>query len=66
MSRLPLNYDANGAPIDPPTEMRRAGGDVVCELCGRPYRKHVLTYEFVDWDGHPFLHVHCDGSLLKL
>lgn len=38
----------------------RASGDVTCELCGRLYWKHPLDPEF-DW-----LHVHCDGTRLKL
>jgi len=60
------NYDANGSPVEPPSEMRRASGDCLCELCDRPYWRHPYTYEYVDWDGHPFLKVACDGTLLKL
>lgn len=63
---LAQNYDANGTPVEPPSEMRRANGDCLCELCGRPYRKHPHTYEHLDWEGHPFLRVACDGTLLKL
>jgi hypothetical protein len=64
--QVPQNYDANGAPVEPPGEMVRASGDALCELCGRTYYRHPVTYEYVDWDGHPYLHVGCDGTLLKL
>lgn len=38
----------------------RTSGDMVCEVCGKPYWKHVLHPEW------PWLHVCCDGKLLKL
>jgi len=64
--QIPQNYDANGAPIEQPREMLRASGDAECELCKRPYNRHPVTYEHVDWNNEPFLHVGCDGTLLKL
>jgi hypothetical protein len=50
--------------------MVRASGDVVCETCGELYRKHPydpyhLTKDHADRP-MPFLHVGCDGRLLKL
>lgn len=60
------NYDANGSPVVPPSEMRRVDGNCPCNLCGRPYWRHPDTYEHLDWNGHPFLKVACDGSLVKL
>lgn len=38
----------------------RAGGDVVCEGCGRKYYDHPQDIDY------PFLNVLCDGSLVKL
>lgn len=39
---------------------RRAGGDVVCEACGREYREHV------DDPIDPWLTVLCSGDRVKL
>ena len=38
----------------------RAGGDVICEICAKPYRKHPEDPE------HDWLQIHCDGTRLKL
>jgi hypothetical protein len=38
----------------------RAGGDVVCNKCGKKY------YEHAEHPDYPFLTVLCDGSLVKL
>lgn len=62
---IAANYDANGAPLPEP-EMRRASGDCLCDLCGREYRRHPFTFEYTDWNGEPFLHVLCNGDLVKL
>lgn len=48
-----------------PVDFRRAGGDVVCETCGKEYRRHPFTAHR-DWNDAPFLHKLCDGSLVKL
>ena len=60
------NFDANGAPVELEGEMIRVNGNADCELCGRQWWRHPVTYEFTDWDGEPWLHVACDGTLLKL
>lgn len=47
----------------------RASGDVVCEACQKPYRLHPYCRGQVTMmTGVPeyFLHVHCDGTHLKL
>jgi len=48
-------------------EFRRASGDVLCETCGAPYRKHPLAREpeALGFDG-PFLNRLCNGELVKL
>lgn len=38
----------------------RAGGDVLCEECGRK------LYDHPQWPPMPFLHILCDGSVVKL
>ena len=38
----------------------RAGGDVVCEICGKAYYDHPQHNDF------PFLNVLCDGVVVKL
>jgi hypothetical protein len=44
----------------------RAGGDVVCEVCGDVYRRHAHDMKELDNMGEPFLRVRCDGRRLKL
>jgi len=48
----------------------RAGGDCVCELCSRPYRKHPHDMRYLATDGtgkeYPWLRRLCDGRLVKL
>ena len=41
-------------------DRERCGGDCVCEDCGKTYYRHPVCPEF------PFLHVLCDGSVVKL
>jgi hypothetical protein len=44
----------------------RAGGDVVCDVCGDVYRHHPHDMKELDNMGEPFLKVRCDGRRLKL
>ncbi|MCC6597024.1 MAG: hypothetical protein IT477_10990 [Rhodanobacteraceae bacterium] len=47
--------------------MHRVCGEVLCEDCGLPYRKHPYDPDHLSGiDGQPFLHRACDGRLLKL
>lgn len=47
--------------------MIRASGDVICEQCGKEYWRHPMDEEQLSGiDGKPFLHIHCDGTRLKL
>lgn len=48
------------------SRMRRASGDVTCEICGLIYYKHPRDREHLDRDGEPYLRQLCDGSLVKL
>jgi hypothetical protein len=54
-----------GVGMSPYPDFRRAGGDVICERCGKPYRKHGFT-EHRDFNNDPWLVELCDGSLVKL
>ena len=47
-------------------EMIRACGDTVCSICGKKYYDHPMDTEQLSYDGHPFLHIGCDGTRLKL
>lgn len=49
-------------------EFTRASGDATCRNCGKPYREHPNDRrpEAAAYDGTPFLHVLCDGKLVKL
>jgi hypothetical protein len=57
-------------PVDPCHEERleysRAGGDALCEICGRTLFDHPMDLIHVGYNRVPFLHVRCDGSLVKL
>jgi hypothetical protein len=46
----------------------RASGDCVCEICGKDYYHHPEADEpqYLSYDGTPFLHRLCDGTLVKL
>lgn len=43
----------------------RAGGDCVCEHCGKVYFDHEMDERHVGLDGAPWLHRICDGRLVK-
>ena len=45
--------------------MHRASGDCVCD-CGQNYYSHPYATEARDRDGEPYLHVLCDGDIVKL
>lgn len=44
----------------------RAGGDCLCEICGKEYRKHQFDFYELSYTGEPFLHVLCNGDRVKL
>lgn len=49
-------------------EFSRASADSLCRQCGKQYRMHPVDRrpEACGCDGEPFLHVLCDGKLVKL
>lgn len=49
----------------PFVEFYRADQNCLCE-CGEPYRCHYYDWDVVDQDGHPFLHILCNGDRVKL
>ncbi len=44
---------------------RRASGEMRCERCQKPYRKHPHA-EYRDFQGAPWLRRLCSGELVKL
>lgn len=44
----------------------RTPGDMVCPICGKPYRKHPKETRLLDWEGRPWLERICTGILAKL
>jgi len=51
---------------DSEVEFIRAGGDCVCDECGKLYYDHPMDYENLDFNGGPFLHILCSGERVKL
>lgn len=54
-----------------PDKVRRASGEVKCEVCGDLYRRHPLDHNLLGTPDHtgrpqPFLHRLCDGRRVKL
>jgi hypothetical protein len=47
-------------------DYNRADGHAFCMSCDRKLRDHPMDLEHVGYDRKPFLHVRCDGSLVKL
>jgi hypothetical protein len=46
-------------------EWYRADGNCLCE-CGAVYRLHPLDPADLDYEGHPYMHVLCNGDRVKL
>ena len=46
----------------------RASGELICQSCGELYFRHQLdkSENALDYNGHPFLRVLCDGRRVKL
>lgn len=51
--------------VTPPGTERRASGEMLCDECGEPYRKHKHTADR-DWNGEPWLRKLCNGDVVKL
>jgi hypothetical protein len=47
-------------------QVRRASGDVLCDTCQSPYRKHKFERGLLDHEDQPFIHRLCNGDLVKL
>lgn len=46
--------------------MVRACGDCICEVCGKDYYSHPFADEARTDENRPFLHVTCNGDIVKL
>lgn len=51
---------------DANVEEQRVSGDCYCHICHIQFRYHSRVSNILSFDGHPFLHLHCDGTLMKL
>jgi hypothetical protein len=49
-------------------EFTRASADAVCRHCRKDYQDHPMDRrpEAANWQGDPFLHVLCNGNVVKL
>ena len=47
-------------------KMHRASGLVVCDECGKEYYDHPYVAECRTDEGMPFLHLICNGDIVKL
>lgn len=46
--------------------MLRTDQNTICPICGKTHIEHPLIDDVLDFDGQPFLHSICDGTLAKL
>lgn len=46
--------------------IRRAGGDCLCSECSRSYYDHPMIDNMLDYNQEPFLHMLCNGDVVKL
>ena len=46
--------------------MHRASGLCICTECGEDYYSHPYVHECRDDEGSPFLHIICNGDIVKL
>lgn len=44
----------------------RASGACICDACGKEYYSHPYATEARDRDNMPYLHVLCNGDIVKL
>lgn len=47
-------------------KMFRAGLETICPVCGKMYIDHPYIDNVLGFDDTPFLHLICDGSIVKL
>jgi hypothetical protein len=56
------SWEVDDIPHEEWKEAFRANGEVLCETCGKPYRKHYQPAK----QSCPTLVIGCDGRWLKL
>ena len=47
-------------------QMIRASGECLCPKCGQEYYSHPYVENCLDMNGYPYMHVTCDGLIVKL
>ncbi len=45
---------------------KRAGGEAICEVCGKTFNRHPLELKYLSNSGEPYLNRICNGLLVKL
>ncbi len=43
----------------------RTAGTMICDECGKEYHSHPYATEARSHDGSPYLHVLCNGDIIK-
>jgi len=66
MNNIERDIITNKSKDDSYPNFIRASGDCICKQCGKKYEKHSFDLSYLDWDGYPYLHKLCDGTLVKL
>lgn len=59
-----VGYVERWEPDEEP-DIRRYDGNALCEQCERPVWRHPLDPGVLDYEGNPFVHRLCDGTLAK-
>ena len=47
-------------------EFYRADGNCICKICNKLYIDHPMSKEYLSWVCEPYLHILCNGDLVKL
>jgi ribA/ribD-fused uncharacterized protein len=44
----------------------RASGNCICNICGKKYYDHPMSAKYKSWQNEMYLHILCNGDLVKL
>lgn len=59
-------FNIRAGECDEPVDFYRASGECICPDCNKEYWRHPSDRENVDFNGHPFLRILCNGDRVKL
>lgn len=63
---LKLACEQLGSSVEEQTMFYRANQDCICLECGEPYWKHPMDNHYLSFQDEPWLHILCNGDLVKL